>query len=64
MGNEPNGICGIVTEGGGVWAVVKLDGVKLKTGGGGVDDEEAEAEGGADEGGGMTPAGGTWPKMK
>ncbi len=65
MGNEPNGICGIFTDDGGTWAVVGLNGVKLKTGG--AVDEAGGGGGGedaADEGGGFTPAGGAWAKKQ
>ncbi len=58
MGNEPNDICGIVTVGDDAWAVVGLNGVKLKTGG--TVDEEAEGGGGGDE---ATPVGGACAKM-
>jgi hypothetical protein len=54
MGNEPNGICGIVADDDGTWAV------KLKAGG--IVDEEGGGE--PDEDGGAIPAGGTCAKTQ
>ncbi len=63
MGNEPNGICGIVAVGGGVpWAAVGLNGAKLKTGG--AFEADAEDDGGTEEDGGATPEEGAWTKTK
>lgn len=58
IGNDPNGICGIVIVGveADAWAVGGLNGVKLKTG------AVAEAE---EEDGGFIPADeGAWAKSK